>query len=62
MAATRAKDELYLCYPLLHEERDAARILMKPSRFIDELPLLPAPPYEKWVIEAEAGQPRLPGR
>ena len=62
VAATRAKDELYLCYPLLHEERDAARILMKPSRFIDELPLLPAPPYEKWVIEAEAGQPRLPGR
>ncbi len=59
VAATRARDELYLCYPMLHEERDRARILMKPSRFLDELPSLPVPPYEKWSIEPEP-LPRLP--
>ena len=62
VAATRARDELYLCYPLVHEERDRARILMKPSRFLDELPTRPAPPYEKWSIEPEPNQPKLPGR
>ena len=53
VAATRARDELYLCYPMLHEERDRARILMKPSRFLEELLAQPAPPYEKWSIEPE---------
>lgn len=53
VAVTRARDELYLCYPMLHEERDRARILMKPSRFLDELPTQPLPPYEKWSIEPE---------
>ena len=53
VAATRARDELYLCYPMLHEERDRARILMKPSRFLEELPAKPLPPYEKWSIEPE---------
>ena len=50
---TRARDELYLCYPILHEEQDRARILMKPSRFLDELPTAPHPPYEKWAIEVQ---------
>jgi DNA helicase II / ATP-dependent DNA helicase PcrA len=50
VAVTRARDELYLCYPMVHEERDQARILMKPSRFVDELPTRP-PPYEKWSID-----------
>jgi hypothetical protein len=46
----------------MHEERDRARILMKPSRFLDELPAQPACPYEKWSIEPEpvATAPRLP--
>jgi len=57
VATTRARDELYLCYPMLHEERDRARILMKPSRFLDELPTLPLPPYEKWSIEPQLSLP-----
>jgi DNA helicase-2/ATP-dependent DNA helicase PcrA len=59
VAATRARDELYLCYPMVHEERDQARILMKPSRFLDELPTRPAP-YEKWGIELSPPDPLLP--
>src|SRR5882724_1420264 len=50
VAVTRAKDELYLTYPMMQEERDQARLLMRPSRFVDELPAAP-PPYEKWSIE-----------
>ena len=62
VAVTRARDELYLCYPILQEERDQARILLKPSRFLDELPVRPAPPYEKWSIELEPLSPKaLPG-
>jgi DNA helicase-2/ATP-dependent DNA helicase PcrA len=57
VAVTRAKDELYLTYPMMLEERDQARLLMRPSRFLDELPSAPAP-YEKWSIEIEA-QPDL---
>jgi DNA helicase II / ATP-dependent DNA helicase PcrA len=58
VGATRARDELYLCYPIMHEEQDRARILMKPSRFLEELPTRPAAPYEKWAIEVEPA--RLP--
>ncbi|HZR07214.1 MAG TPA: ATP-dependent helicase [Myxococcales bacterium] len=50
VAVTRAKDELYLTYPIMQEERDQARLLLRPSRFVDELPVQP-PPYEKWSIE-----------
>ena len=61
VGVTRARDELYLCYPILQEERDQARILMKPSRFLDELPIRPSPPYEKWSIELEpTAPPALP--
>jgi DNA helicase-2/ATP-dependent DNA helicase PcrA len=59
VGVTRARDELYLCYPLMHEERDRARILMKPSRFLDELPTRPHAPYEKWAIEVDGAPPRL---
>ena len=57
VAVTRAKDELYLTYPMMQEERDQARLLLRPSRFLDELPVSPAP-YEKWAIEV-APQPGL---
>src|SRR3989442_5946945 len=50
VALTRAKDELSLTYPMMQEERDQARLLLRPSRFLDELPAAP-PPYEKWSIE-----------
>ena len=51
VAVTRAKDELYLSYPIMQEERDQARLLMRASRFLDELPEPPHAPYEKWVLE-----------
>jgi DNA helicase-2/ATP-dependent DNA helicase PcrA len=54
VAVTRAKDELYLAYPMMQEERDRARLLLRPSRFVDELPVRPAP-YEKWSIEVAPG-------
>ena len=57
VAVTRAKDELYLTYPMMQEERDQARLLLRPSRFLDELPAAP-PPYEKWSIEV-APDPKL---
>src|SRR5207244_8600384 len=38
VAVTRAKDELYLTYPMMQEERDEARLLLRPRRFLDELP------------------------
>ena len=50
VAVTRAKDELYLTYPMTQEERDRARLLLRPSRFLDELPISPVT-YEKWTIE-----------
>jgi len=57
VAVTRAKDELYLTYPLTSRLRDTSMVLHKPSRFISELP---APVedesgtsglYENWVLE-----------
>ena len=48
-AITRAKDELYLTYPLIwHQARDGD-IMQKPSRFIAELP---KELYELWKIKA----------
>jgi hypothetical protein len=42
---------------MMQEERDQARLLLRPSRFLDELPAAP-PPYEKWSIEV-APDPKL---
>jgi DNA helicase-2/ATP-dependent DNA helicase PcrA len=50
VGVTRARDELYLTYPIMQDERGEARVLMRPSRFLDELPARP-PAYEKWAIE-----------
>jgi len=48
VALTRAKDELYICYPLIARE-GARTILLRPSRFITEVePEL----FETWVIES----------
>ena len=39
VAATRAMDELYLCYPLMRfAQRGAGDFMQTPSRFISELP------------------------
>ena len=51
VALTRAKDELYLTYPLLLVDYNRQTILQKPSRFITECP--PAL-FEIWNLEEEA--------
>jgi DNA helicase-2/ATP-dependent DNA helicase PcrA len=47
VAATRAMDELYLCYPLLLFEKQVGHVILKPSRFIAELE---SGCYEEWQI------------
>ncbi len=50
VAATRAEDELYLCYPTIEEGRDGPSKLLRPSRFLAELDRSP-PVFERWDIE-----------
>src|SRR5438067_8705921 len=50
VAVTRAKQELYLVFPVMARDRGGMDILMEPSRFIRELP---GEVYEKWVIGSE---------
>ncbi len=38
VAATRAKQNLYLCYPINMYDRAAGMVLSKPSRFLDDIP------------------------
>jgi DNA helicase-2/ATP-dependent DNA helicase PcrA len=60
VACTRAKDELYLTYPLVAAPRDRERVVMKASRFLEELP--PAEPelFERWQLDDPgAGPPSL---
>jgi len=49
VATTRAKDELYLCYPIIGGSWKQATI-MKPSRFIRELD---KDTYEEWIVDEE---------
>ncbi len=49
VAVTRAKQELYLVFPVMARDRGGLDVLMEPSRFIRELP---PDSYEKWVIDA----------
>jgi len=51
VAMTRARDELYLTYPLLMTDYNRQTVLQKPSRFITECP---AALYEMWDLEEEA--------
>ncbi len=50
VAVTRAKQELYLVFPVMARDRGGMDILMEPSRFVRELP---GDVYEKWLINAE---------
>lgn len=50
VALTRAKDEIYLTYPLLMTDYSRQTVLQKPSRFITECP---ADLYEIWNLEEE---------
>jgi len=57
VAATRAKDQLYLCYPVFDYTRGMGNLPISPSRFIRELS--PAAlrekdrPYEQWAIDED---------
>ena len=51
VALTRAKDELYIIYPLMMTDYNRQTVLQKPSRFVTECP--PAL-YEIWNLEEES--------
>ena len=55
VACTRAKDELYFCYPLVDYSRGMSGGYLSPSRFLEELTISDsrgrgACPYERWGI------------
>jgi DNA helicase-2/ATP-dependent DNA helicase PcrA len=50
VAVTRARDELYLGYPLWDFGGHKPSTLLKPSRFIQEIP---GTTYTKWMVEEE---------
>jgi DNA helicase-2/ATP-dependent DNA helicase PcrA len=50
VSVTRAKQELYLVFPVMARDRGGLDVLMEPSRFVRELP---GGLYEKWVIGSE---------
>jgi DNA helicase-2/ATP-dependent DNA helicase PcrA len=54
VALTRAKDELYISYPLMITDYNRQTVLQKPSRFVTECP--PAL-FEIWNLEEEAQTP-----
>ncbi|MFA4915283.1 MAG: ATP-dependent helicase [Syntrophales bacterium] len=59
VATTRAKDQLYLCYPLSDYRRGMGSMVTNPSRFIRELSPSPLSrsskdrPYDQWIVEEE---------
>lgn len=57
VAATRAKDQLYLCYPTVEDGPEGPSRLTRPSRFLTEIDTSP-PVFERWgVEEAPADDP-----
>jgi DNA helicase-2/ATP-dependent DNA helicase PcrA len=50
VAVTRAKDDLYVCYPLMATGRGRDQLLQKPSRFIQELS---RDVYDVWEVGYE---------
>jgi DNA helicase-2/ATP-dependent DNA helicase PcrA len=51
VATTRARDELYCCYPLIQLGQGRRVIVQKPSRFITEVPRRL---FEVWSVKEEA--------
>jgi DNA helicase-2/ATP-dependent DNA helicase PcrA len=58
VAATRAKDELFLVHPLAAFDRYGIVVVTEPSRFLRELA---DDLYERWVLEAGPALPAMPG-
>jgi len=65
VACTRARDDLYLLFPMIAAQSARAAggagersVLMKPSRFIEELPAEPEL-YERWQLDDGARAPAL---
>jgi len=50
VSLTRAKDELYITYPLLMTDYNRQAVLQKPSRFVTECPPVL---FEIWDLEEE---------
>ncbi|AGC45793.1 ATP-dependent DNA helicase UvrD [Myxococcus stipitatus DSM 14675] len=50
VATTRARDALALVYPLSVLPREGERILLRPSRFLEELPAGEGAPYERLTL------------
>jgi DNA helicase II / ATP-dependent DNA helicase PcrA len=54
VAVTRAKDELYITYPLLITDHNRQAVLQKPSRFVTECPPVL---FEIWDLEEDISTP-----
>jgi DNA helicase-2/ATP-dependent DNA helicase PcrA len=50
VALTRAKDELYVCYPLIESDRARQTVVQRPSRFVTEIPRTL---FEIWSVGEE---------
>jgi DNA helicase-2/ATP-dependent DNA helicase PcrA len=57
VACTRAKDELYLCYPMVARDRYRVDIITEPSRFVSELP---EAAYQRWLVQEGETPAALP--
>ncbi len=59
VATTRAKDQLYLCYPQMSYARGIGSVNQIPSRFIREVSPssrhTKACPYDQWMIDEDSG-------
>jgi len=55
VAVTRAKDDLYLSYPMIYSGYDG-QVLMKVSRYLEELP---DDLFERWEIEEEPAEDEI---
>ena len=53
VAVTRARDELYLCFPQIRLGTSGGEAFQKPSRFLAEIP---ATLYEKVAVEPAYGR------
>jgi DNA helicase-2/ATP-dependent DNA helicase PcrA len=50
VAITRAKDELYLSYPMFNPKAYSGDVIQRPSRFLDDCP---ADMLEEWKVASD---------